>query len=151
MVCRRRADGIHVAAALFTNLTQDHLDYHGSMEEYYRAKRELFYWATGPKLANAGDTYGRRLAGEVPGVHTFGIVEFAALSVAVIRLVMQHPIVRAAGPAALTILALPPILINAYVGLRDVDPDAVEAATGMGMSRSQILWKIRVPLAAALP
>ncbi|MBE7184082.1 MAG: ABC transporter permease [Methylobacterium mesophilicum] len=54
------------------------------------------------------------------------------------------------GPSivALTILALPPILINAYVGLRDVDPDAVEAATGMGMSRSQILWKIRVPLAA---
>lgn len=49
---------------------------------------------------------------------------------------------------ALTVLALPPILINAYVGLRDVDPDAVEAATGMGMSRSQILWKIRVPLAA---
>ena len=49
---------------------------------------------------------------------------------------------------ALTILALPPILINAYIGLRDVDPDAIEAATGMGMSRSQILWKIRVPLAA---
>jgi signal transduction histidine kinase len=38
--------------------------------------------------------------------HTFGIVEFAALSVAVIRLVMQHPIVSAAGPAALTILAI---------------------------------------------
>lgn len=38
--------------------------------------------------------------------HTFGIVEFAALSVAVIRLVMQHPIVRAAGPAALTMLAI---------------------------------------------
>ncbi|BBH67944.1 hypothetical protein ACTI_46290 [Actinoplanes sp. OR16] len=38
--------------------------------------------------------------------HTFGIVEFAALSVAVIRLVMQHPITRAAGPAALTILAI---------------------------------------------
>ncbi|HEV7416504.1 MAG TPA: ABC transporter permease [Tianweitania sediminis] len=49
---------------------------------------------------------------------------------------------------ALTILALPPILINAYIGLRDVDPDAVEAATGMGMSERQILRKIRIPLAA---
>lgn len=49
---------------------------------------------------------------------------------------------------ALTVLALPPILLNAYVGLRDVDPDAVEAATGMGMSRAQILRRIRVPLAA---
>lgn len=49
---------------------------------------------------------------------------------------------------ALTILALPPILINAYTGLRDVDPDSIEAATGMGMTESQILRKIRLPLAA---
>lgn len=49
---------------------------------------------------------------------------------------------------ALTVLALPPILLNAFVGLRDVDADAVEAAIGMGMSRSQVLRKIRIPLAA---
>jgi osmoprotectant transport system permease protein len=49
---------------------------------------------------------------------------------------------------ALTVLALPPILLNAYVGLRDVDPDAVEAAIGMGMRRSEVLRKIRIPLAA---
>jgi osmoprotectant transport system permease protein len=49
---------------------------------------------------------------------------------------------------ALTVLALPPILLNAYVGLRDVDPDAVEAAIGMGMSRGQVLRRIRIWLAA---
>jgi len=49
---------------------------------------------------------------------------------------------------ALTVLALPPILLNAFIGLRDVDPDAVEAAIGMGMSRGQVLRKIRIPLAA---
>jgi osmoprotectant transport system permease protein len=49
---------------------------------------------------------------------------------------------------ALTILALPPILINAYIGLRDVDADVIEAATGMGMSERQILRKVRIPLAA---
>jgi len=49
---------------------------------------------------------------------------------------------------ALTVLALPPILLNAYVGLRDVDADAVEAAIGMGMNRGQVLRKIRIPLAA---
>ena len=49
---------------------------------------------------------------------------------------------------ALTVLAVPPILLNAYVGLRDVDPDAVEAAVGMGMTRRQVLWKVRIPLAA---
>jgi osmoprotectant transport system permease protein len=49
---------------------------------------------------------------------------------------------------ALTVLALPPILLNAYVGLRDVDVDAVEAAIGMGMSRAQVLRRIRISLAA---
>ncbi len=73
----KRVTGTRFAGAIFTNLSRDHLDLHGSMEEYYRAKRELFYWTTGPKLANAGDSYGRRLVGEVPGVHTFGVVEEA--------------------------------------------------------------------------
>jgi osmoprotectant transport system permease protein len=49
---------------------------------------------------------------------------------------------------ALTLLAVPPILLNAYVGLRDADADAVEAAIGLGMSRGQVLRKIRIPLAA---
>ena len=37
-----RADAIHFAVAIFTNLTQDHLDFHGTMEEYFLAKRRLF-------------------------------------------------------------------------------------------------------------
>jgi osmoprotectant transport system permease protein len=49
---------------------------------------------------------------------------------------------------ALTFLALPPILLNAHVGLRNVDADAVEAAIGMGMSRWQLLRRIQIPLAA---
>jgi osmoprotectant transport system permease protein len=49
---------------------------------------------------------------------------------------------------ALTVLALPPILLNAYIGLRDVDPDALEAAVGMGMSRGQVLRRVRIWLAA---
>ncbi len=72
-VALRRVTGTRFVGALFTNLTRDHLDLHGSMEEYYRAKRELFYWATGPKLTNAGDSYGRRLAEEVLGVKIFGV------------------------------------------------------------------------------
>lgn len=59
-----RADAIHFEVAVFTNLTQDHLDFHGTMEEYFLAKRKLF--ETGPKTAivNVDDPYGRRLAGE---------------------------------------------------------------------------------------
>jgi osmoprotectant transport system permease protein len=49
---------------------------------------------------------------------------------------------------ALVVLALPPILLNTYVGLCEVDADFVDAATGMGMTRSQTLWRIQIPLAA---
>lgn len=51
---------------------------------------------------------------------------------------------------ALTLLAIPPILTNTYVGVKEVDPDLVEAAKGMGMTGRDILRKIEVPLAAPL-
>src|SRR3954447_23711798 len=70
----RRADGIHVAAAVFTNLTQDHLDFHPDMESYFQAKRLLFSSPlTRARIANADDAYGRRLAGEFPGTVTFAL------------------------------------------------------------------------------
>lgn len=49
---------------------------------------------------------------------------------------------------ALVVLALPPILLNSYVGLQGVDPDVAEAARGMGMRPWQMLLRIRIPLAA---
>jgi UDP-N-acetylmuramoyl-L-alanyl-D-glutamate--2,6-diaminopimelate ligase len=70
----RRADGIHVAAAIFTNLTQDHLDFHPTMEDYFLAKRRLFAAPlTDVKIINVDDPYGRRLADEFPEATTFGI------------------------------------------------------------------------------
>jgi len=59
-----RADAIEFDVALFTNLTQDHLDFHADMEDYFAAKRLLF--EIGPKTAivNVDDPYGRRLAAE---------------------------------------------------------------------------------------
>lgn len=51
---------------------------------------------------------------------------------------------------ALVLFAIPPILTNTYVGMREVDRDAVEAARGMGMNGSQILRKVEFPLAMAL-
>jgi UDP-N-acetylmuramoyl-L-alanyl-D-glutamate--2,6-diaminopimelate ligase len=84
-VALKRVAGTCFRGALFTNLTRDHLDLHGSMEEYYRTKRELFNWTTGPRLANAGDPYGHRLAGEMPGVETFGAAEDADYRVEGVR------------------------------------------------------------------
>ncbi|MEA2428165.1 MAG: UDP-N-acetylmuramoyl-L-alanyl-D-glutamate--2,6-diaminopimelate ligase [Thermoleophilaceae bacterium] len=69
----RRVDGIHFAARVFTNLTQDHLDFHPTMEDYFAAKRMLFERQGGPAIVNVDDPYGRRLAGEVGDAVTFGI------------------------------------------------------------------------------
>lgn len=51
----------HFTAGAFTNLTQDHLDYHGTMEEYYLAKRRLFEMC-GAAVINIDDEYGKRTA-----------------------------------------------------------------------------------------
>jgi osmoprotectant transport system permease protein len=48
---------------------------------------------------------------------------------------------------ALTLLALPPILLNTYTAIRQVDPDIVDAARGMGMTRSEIMRKVELPIA----
>jgi osmoprotectant transport system permease protein len=51
---------------------------------------------------------------------------------------------------ALVMFCIPPLLTNTYVGMREVDRDTVEAATGMGMSSAQLLRQVEVPLAAPL-
>jgi osmoprotectant transport system permease protein len=51
---------------------------------------------------------------------------------------------------ALALLALPPILTNTFVGVRQVDPDAVDAARGMGMTGGEIVRKVELPLALPL-
>jgi osmoprotectant transport system permease protein len=51
---------------------------------------------------------------------------------------------------ALVALAVPPLVTNAYVGMRGVDPDVVEAARGMGMTGGELLWRVEVPIALPL-
>lgn len=61
-----RLDGTQIRVALFTNLTQDHLDYHGSMEAYWRSKRKLFAWpGLQAAVINVDDAHGAALAAEL--------------------------------------------------------------------------------------
>ncbi|WP_087874093.1 UDP-N-acetylmuramoyl-L-alanyl-D-glutamate--2,6-diaminopimelate ligase [Arthrobacter globiformis] len=61
----RRVDGVVFDVAGFTNLTQDHLDLHGTMEEYYRTKAELFTAGRArAAVVTVDDEWGRRLAAE---------------------------------------------------------------------------------------
>lgn len=65
---QRRLEGVRLAAAGFTNLTQDHLDYHSDMESYFQAKAGLFTRLLPPDgvaVINTDDAYGRRLAGMI--------------------------------------------------------------------------------------
>ena len=61
-----RVLGLHFDVAIFTNLTQDHLDYHGTMEEYFAAKRKLFDGSAGPPpraaILNQDDAVRRAVA-----------------------------------------------------------------------------------------
>jgi UDP-N-acetylmuramoyl-L-alanyl-D-glutamate--2,6-diaminopimelate ligase len=62
---QQRVAGLEFAAALFTNLTQDHLDYHRNMEAYFKAKSRLFEMVAqqqrGHLIINADDSWGRKL------------------------------------------------------------------------------------------
>jgi UDP-N-acetylmuramoyl-L-alanyl-D-glutamate--2,6-diaminopimelate ligase len=104
-----RADAIHFDAAIFTNMSRDHLDFHPSMEDYFNAKRRLFSDAR-PRHAvvNIDDPYGARLAGELPAVS--GIAADG-----------EHP--------AVTTIALD----------RDATYRAVDVVTDLGGSRFTVL------------
>ncbi|MFM2303174.1 MAG: hypothetical protein RLZZ135_581 [Cyanobacteriota bacterium] len=63
-----RVMGCPFEVGVFTNLTQDHLDYHENMENYFQAKARLFTaeYLTGRAIVNLDDEYGKRLIGQVP-------------------------------------------------------------------------------------
>ncbi len=67
-IAEQRLAGTHIRAAIFTNVSQDHLDYHGTMDAYWQAKRQLFFW---PGLAaaviNVDDVRGAELAQSLQG------------------------------------------------------------------------------------
>ena len=80
----RRLDCVRFDALAFTNLTQDHLDFHGTLDRYFAAKQRLFLADSAPAAAvNVGDPYGRRLADELRAAGrsplTFGFADEAEL------------------------------------------------------------------------
>ena len=74
-----RLEGIRFSSLAFTNLTQDHLDLHGTMENYFEAKRRLFLESRPPAAINIGDAWGRKLAEDRPDALTYGFAEDAEL------------------------------------------------------------------------
>jgi UDP-N-acetylmuramoyl-L-alanyl-D-glutamate--2,6-diaminopimelate ligase len=136
----RRADAIHFAAAIFTNLTQDHLDFHGTMEAYFAAKRRLFTVA-GPGLSviNADDPYGRRLADEVPGALTFALDRDASYRATRVQTGLAGSTFTVEGPDGVLELESPLRgRFNVYNVL-----GAVAAAHALGVAKSTCVQAVR--------
>ncbi|HLM06217.1 MAG TPA: UDP-N-acetylmuramoyl-L-alanyl-D-glutamate--2,6-diaminopimelate ligase [Blastococcus sp.] len=80
-----RVGGIRFTAAGFTNLGRDHLDFHGDLEEYFRAKAMLFDGRSAHELITVDDEAGRRLAGLRPAAGTVslsGVADWRATDIA---------------------------------------------------------------------
>ena len=98
-----RLAGVHFAALAFTNLGQDHLDFHGTFERYFDAKRRLFVEGERPAAAvNVGDEHGRRLAEELRSLGherllTFGFADDADIRPEQLRLDESGAQLRAGG------------------------------------------------------
>jgi UDP-N-acetylmuramoyl-L-alanyl-D-glutamate--2,6-diaminopimelate ligase len=127
-----RAEGVRFAAAIFTNLTQDHLDFHETMEDYFQAKRRLFVpggtgiatarrtgaslgvdgapgtsMAPGVSVVNLDDPYGRRLAAEMPAAVTYAVERTADYSASELRMGFDGCRLKLRTPAGERALALP--------------------------------------------
>jgi len=126
-----RADAIHFAVAIFTNLTQDHLDFHGTMEEYFLAKRRLFTDGRPNHAAvNVDCPYGARLAAEIPNPVTFGIQREATYRASDVSTDLTGSRYTVHGPDGVTELRSPlPGLFNVYNVL-----GALAAARALGVS-----------------
>ncbi len=91
---QKRVHGVEFDVGIFTNLTRDHLDYHGTMENYFSSKKKLFTSLEqgkkrGASIINIDDDYGVRLSGETSGVEvqlTFGFGGTARLRATKIEL-----------------------------------------------------------------
>ncbi len=138
---QHRVHGVQFDTAIFTNLTRDHLDYHGTMEAYYGAKRQLFtpeYLGvkSGSAVINIDDGFGRRLADEVsPSVTlTYGMDAAASLRATNIGLESRQTTFTIEGHGAPIPCRMP--LIgghNIYNALA-----AAGAALAMGIDPSQV-------------
>jgi len=103
-----RVDGLLFAAVAFTNLSQDHLDYHATLEEYFSVKSRLFRCvAAGSSVVNIDDAYGRRLAEQTGAAWTVGRSPEAAVRAEDVRLEASSSAFRLVTPSGSSSVVLP--------------------------------------------
>lgn len=129
-----RVDGLEFECGIFTNLTRDHLDFHGSMEEYFRQKSKLFSRCR-HIIVNGDDEYGKRLLntyGEAVTCSVDGDGDFCANDVKYTARATEYKLVFSGGEYAITLGALGDFsLINSL--------EAAAAALTLGISPDAVI------------
>jgi UDP-N-acetylmuramoyl-L-alanyl-D-glutamate--2,6-diaminopimelate ligase len=138
-----RVWGCHFAAAVFTNLTREHMDYHKTFEDYFAAKKRLFEGtgAGAPEVAviNADDEYGKRLSGLAKKTVTYGLESDADITTKKFQLTFNGLTFAAQTPNGKVQVASPLVgRINVYNILA-----AIGAAQALGLSNEVIEAGIR--------
>lgn len=141
---QKRADGVAFDAAIFTNLTRDHLDYHGTMERYFEAKQRLFVGLGGGTKSNAvavinrDDEWGARLW-EMPELRVrrlgFGLGKGNDVSAEAVRMDMDGAVFEACTPWGRHPVRLPLLgRFNVYNAL-----GVLAAAGGLGLPMDRVV------------
>jgi UDP-N-acetylmuramoyl-L-alanyl-D-glutamate--2,6-diaminopimelate ligase len=145
---QHRVDAVHFAAAVFTNLSHEHLDFHGTMDGYFAAKAELFVPARSARaVVNVSDPWGRRLAGMVaeagaPALHTFSDADAVnpCVSLRSVEFTWRGRSVRVPLGGAVNIAnALAAATAASALGARDSDIVAGLAATAPVPGRMEVV------------
>jgi osmoprotectant transport system permease protein len=114
----------------------------------------LGIWATRKKHAEKPVFFTTSIVQTIPSLALFGLLIAPLSAISFAFPVLRDIGIRGVGltPAiiALTIYSLLPVVRNTYVGIRQVDPAAIDAGLGMGMSRWQVFRRVEAPLAAPL-
>ncbi|HVU23508.1 MAG TPA: UDP-N-acetylmuramoyl-L-alanyl-D-glutamate--2,6-diaminopimelate ligase [Opitutus sp.] len=152
---QQRVLGLQFGAAVFTNLTRDHLDYHKTLDAYFAVKSRLFTGGTGaaPKLAvvNLDDPYGQQLAARLaadpaaPRLVTFGENPRADLRAETVTLDFTHSTFRLAWPGGAMEIDSP------LVGRYNVSNLLAAIATAWGLGRDPRVFLARLRAFKGVP
>jgi UDP-N-acetylmuramoyl-L-alanyl-D-glutamate--2,6-diaminopimelate ligase len=152
---QQRVLGLQFAAAVFTNLTRDHLDYHQTLDAYFEVKARLFVGGTGsaPKLAvvNLDDPYGQKLAERITAAGgdtrlvTFGEHPRALVRAEAIELNFKNSVFRLAWPGGSALVDSP------LIGRYNVSNLLAAAATAWGLGRDPAAFPARLAGFAGVP
>jgi len=152
---QQRVLGLRFAAAVFTNLTRDHLDYHPSLDAYFEVKARLFAGGTGspPKLAivNLDDPYGKKLAERVAAAGggtrlvTFGEHAGAQVRAEAIELNFKNSVLRLVWPGGAAKVESP------LIGRYNVSNLLAATATAWGLGRDPASFLARLAGFAGVP